>query len=112
MIVKGYGGFHMTKTRAFFALMMIWFYSTFMSVMPFFGWGSYIVEGLMVFCGCDYYRHGWFKHPYMIFFMNGFCFNFMIPFFMMAYFYWKVKSLETFFLLVCAEFLRSFVNVL
>jgi len=87
VIVKGFNGVKITPGKAFILLLLIWTYSVVISMMPFFGWGGYMAEGLLVTCGYDYLSQEWNRKSYMIF---AFAFNFLCPITMICFFYSKI----------------------
>ena len=54
VIVKGFSGQKITPGLAFIILIVVWGYAVGCSIPPFFGWGSYSPEGLLVTCSYDY----------------------------------------------------------
>ena len=54
VIVKGFSGKRITPGMAVVILLTVWAYSTVVSVPPFWGWGGYTPEGLLITCGYDY----------------------------------------------------------
>ena len=54
VIVKGFSGTKITSGMAFIILIVCWGYSVGCCIPPFFGWGSYAPEGLLVTCSYDY----------------------------------------------------------
>ena len=54
VIVKGFSGKRITPGMAVVILIIVWSYSTVVSVPPFWGWGGYTAEGLLITCGYDY----------------------------------------------------------
>merc|ERR1711973_458920 len=87
VIVKGFSGTKITGGKAFILLSLIWGYSIVVSMMPFFGWGGYMAEGLLVTCGYDYLSQDMNKKSYMMF---AFGFNYMFPLIMISFFYTKI----------------------
>merc|ERR1711872_133212 len=83
----GFNGVKITGGKAFVLLALIWGYSIVVSMMPFFGWGGYMAEGLLVTCGYDYLSQDMNKKSYMMF---AFCFNYMTPIIMISFFYTKI----------------------
>ena len=54
VIVKGLSGKRITPGIAIVILIIVWSYSTVVSIPPFLGWGDYTAEGLLITCGYDY----------------------------------------------------------
>ena len=54
VIVKGLAGKKITPGMAFVVLCVIWAYSILVCATPFFGWGGYMAEGLLITCSYDY----------------------------------------------------------
>ena len=87
VIVKGFSGVKINAPKALLILICIWGYSTCVSMMPFFGWGGYMAEGLLVTCGYDYLSQEWNRRSYMMF---AFSFNYMLPLALIGFFYTKI----------------------
>jgi len=87
VIVKGFNGVKITPAKALGLLTLLWGYSVGISIVPFFGWGGYMAEGLLITCGYDYLSQDWNKKSFMIF---GLCFNFLVPLSMIFFFYTKI----------------------
>merc|ERR1711872_337275 len=87
VIVKGFNGVKITGGKAFVLLTLIWGYSIVVSMMPFFGWGGYMAEGLLVTCGYDYLSQDMNRKSYMMF---AFGFNYLAPITMICFFYSKI----------------------
>lgn len=87
VIVKGIGGTKISSGKALIALIFIWGYSTLISATPFFGWGGYMAEGLLVTCSYDYLSQEWNKKSFVLF---AFFFNYLFPLSMILFFYTKI----------------------
>jgi len=87
VIVKGFNGVKITSGKAFVLLCMIWGYSTVVSMGPFFGWGAYMAEGLLVTCGYDYLSQDMNRKSFLMF---AFLFNYMTPLIFITFFYTKI----------------------
>jgi len=87
VIVKGIGGAKITPGKAFIALVFIWGYASLVSATPFFGWGGYGTEGLLMTCSYDYLKPDWNHKSFVLF---AFIFNYMIPLSMIIFFYSKI----------------------
>jgi len=87
VIVKGFSGVKITAGKAFIFLTLIWGYASVISIMPFLGWGGYMVEGLLITCGYDYLTDEWNKKSYMYF---AFAFNYIMPLLFISYFYTQI----------------------
>lgn len=87
VIVKGFSGVKITAGKAFIMLVLIWGYSTVVSMMPFFGWGGYMTDGLLITCGYDFLSQEMNKKSYMWF---AFLFNYITPLTMISCFYVKI----------------------
>merc|ERR1719268_387180 len=72
---------------AFIILISIWGYSTAASVPPFFGWGKYSPEGLLVTCSYDYLTQEWNTKSFMEY---AFIFNYTCPVIMIITFYTQI----------------------
>merc|ERR1711973_785221 len=57
------------------------------SMMPFFGWGGYMAEGLLVTCGYDYLSQDMNRKSYTMF---AFGFNYLAPLIMISFFSTKI----------------------
>jgi len=87
VIVKGFSGKKITSGMAFIILIAIWGYSTAASVPPFFGWGKYSPEGLLVTCSYDYLTQEWNTKSFMAY---AFIFNYTCPVIMIITFYTQI----------------------
>ena len=54
IIVRGFNGTKLNMGSATIIVLCVWIYSFSVSLMPFFGWGHYALEGLYTTCGYDY----------------------------------------------------------
>ena len=57
------------------------------SVPPFFGWGAYAPEGLLVTCGYDCLTREWNEMTFMYY---AFAFNFTVPMICVIFFYVQI----------------------
>lgn len=87
VIVKGFSGVKITAGKAFLILVLIWGYSIFISTMPFWGWGGYAADGLLITCGYDFLSQDWNRQSYILF---AFCFNYLMPLCGIVFFYYKI----------------------
>merc|ERR1712002_712085 len=75
VIVKAFDGGHMTSGKAFFIILLCWAYSCGVSIPPFFGWNSYIPEGILTSCSFDYISQDWGTKSFGLFlFCMCYCF--------------------------------------
>ena len=54
VIVKGLTGKRISPGMATIILIVLWVYATVTTACPFWGWGGYTPEGLLITCGYDY----------------------------------------------------------
>jgi len=54
VIVRGMNGPRMTNGKSVIIILFCWFYASFWSLMPFFGYSRYIPEGILDSCSFDY----------------------------------------------------------
>jgi len=87
VIVKGFSGVKITSGKAFVILLAIWAYSTLVCVPPFFGWGGYAAEGLLITCSYDYLAEDFNRKSFMAYAFIG---NYCIPMMFMAAFYVQI----------------------
>ncbi|XP_047470333.1 compound eye opsin BCRH1-like [Penaeus chinensis] len=59
VIVKAFDGGHIGSGKAFLMILLCWGYSIAVSIWPFFGWNSYIPEGILTSCSFDYISQDW-----------------------------------------------------
>ncbi|XP_071540380.1 compound eye opsin BCRH2-like [Panulirus ornatus] len=59
VIVKAFDGGHISSLKAFFIILLCWAYATAVSIWPFFGWNSFIPEGILTSCSIDYISQDW-----------------------------------------------------
>ena len=52
--MQGFSGKKITPGMAFGILLVTWAYSILISSTPFFGWGDYMAEGLLITCTYDF----------------------------------------------------------
>ena len=105
VIVKGLLGKKISPSMAFLTIVGCWSYATACHIPPFFGWGGYGVEGLLVTCSFDYISQvlawhikealesfpisqDWNKKSYMIYAM---VFNYCVPMILITFFYVQVS---------------------
>ncbi|ROT69741.1 opsin [Penaeus vannamei] len=75
VIVKAFDGGHISSGKAFVIIVLCWAYSVAVSIWPFFGWNSYIPEGILTSCSFDYLSHDWNVRSFGIFlFVMCYCF--------------------------------------
>jgi len=87
VIVKGFSGVKITKGKAAFFLLILWVYTIGVCVPPFFGWGAYAAEGLLVTCGYDYLKDDWNRKSFMLYAFLG---NYLLPLLIIIYFYGQI----------------------
>lgn len=87
VIVKGFSGTKITPGMAFIILILVWGYATGCSIPPFFGWGAYSTEGLLVTCSYDYLTQDWNEKSFMVY---AFVFNYSLPVTMIVLFYVQI----------------------
>merc|ERR1719419_1099666 len=87
VIVKGLLGKKISPNMAFLTIVGCWSYATACHIPPFFGWGGYGVEGLLVTCSFDYISQDWNKKSYMIYAM---VFNYCVPMILITFFYVQI----------------------
>ena len=54
LINQGLAGKRITPSMAVIGIILIWTYSIGITIGPFFGWGDYMVEGLLISCTYDF----------------------------------------------------------
>lgn len=87
VIVKGFSGTKITGGKAAGILFAIWTYSILGCCPPFFGWGGYSLEGLLVTCSYDYLTEDWNHKSYILYaFIN----NYALPMLIVIYFYSQI----------------------
>ena len=90
IIVKGLSGTRITSCMASYLLLLIWTYSILICIGPFFGWGNYKAEGLVITCSYDFLSTGVNERTFVLF---AFLFNYFIPMlFICVYYYYIVKA--------------------
>eukprot|EP00090_Calanus_glacialis_P025627 TRINITY_DN4013_c0_g1_i1.p1 TRINITY_DN4013_c0_g1~~TRINITY_DN4013_c0_g1_i1.p1 ORF type:complete len:376 (-),score=62.87 TRINITY_DN4013_c0_g1_i1:194-1321(-) len=87
VIVKGFSGTKITSGMAFIILIVCWGYSVGCCIPPFFGWGSYAPEGLLVTCSYDYLTQDWNRKSFMAY---AFIFNYSFPVILIIIFYSQI----------------------
>jgi len=87
VIVKGFSGQKITPGLAFIILIVVWGYAVGCSIPPFFGWGSYSPEGLLVTCSYDYLTQDWNRKSFMAY---AFIFNYTCPVISIIVFYSQI----------------------
>merc|ERR1711973_778441 len=70
-------------------IMVIWVYSSFSSVGPFFGWGHYGLEGLLITCSYDYIKKDWNNKSYILYILVS---HFFIPMLFVIFFYTQIAK--------------------
>jgi len=84
VIVKGFSGTKITAGKAAIVLLFIWVYVVAISIPPFFGWGGYASEGVLVTCTYDYLKDDWNHKSFMLW---AFTVNYCFPLCIIIYFY-------------------------
>ena len=87
VICFGLEGKRMTPLKSFLVISFCWIYSTLTCIPPFFGWGSYKLEGLFQTCSYDYLSDDWSEKSFVLF---AFVFSYVIPLSFNLYFYEKI----------------------
>lgn len=87
VIVRGFSGRKISPGIAFFILLLLWGYSVACHIPPFFGWGGYTVEGLLITCSFDYLSQDWNKKSFMVY---AIIFNYTIPVLSIIIFYIQI----------------------
>jgi len=87
VIVKGFSGVKITPGKAFLILLVLWTYSVGVSIPPFFGWGGYSSEGLLLTCSYDYIKRDWNHRSFMY---HAIFFNYLFPLCIIAGFYCQI----------------------
>ncbi|XP_042222540.1 compound eye opsin BCRH2-like isoform X1 [Homarus americanus] len=67
VIVKAFDGGHISSGKAFFIILLCWGYSIAIAIWPFFGWNSYIPEGILTSCSFDYISQDWGTKSFALF---------------------------------------------
>lgn len=89
VIVKGFTGVKINAPKAIIILLVCWGYSTAVSIPPFFGWGGYSLEGLLITCSYDYLSQDWNHKSFMLF---AFIFNYCCPMSAIIFFYAQITK--------------------
>jgi len=89
VIVKAFDGGHITSTKAFIIIVLCWGYATAVSIWPFFGWNSYIPEGILTSCSFDYISQDWGTKSFGLFL---FIFCYCIPITIIIFVYSQIVS--------------------
>jgi len=89
VIVKGFSGVKITPGKAFLLLVTLWLYCAACSVPPFFGWGGYSAEGLLLTCSYDYLKQDWNHKSFMLY---AFIFNYIFPLILIGAFYFQITK--------------------
>lgn len=76
VIVKGLSGKRITPSMAVMGILLIWTYAIGITIGPFFGWGDYMVEGLLISCTYDFLTPGTSQRTFILF---AYIFNYFIP---------------------------------
>jgi len=87
VIVRGFSGKKITPGLAFIIVIACWVYSVLCSIPPFFGWGGYTPEGLLVTCGYDYLSQDWNSRSFLGY---AIVFNYTVPLFLILCFYVQI----------------------
>ena len=108
VIVKGFNGVKITPGIAAVILILIYIYSVFSCIGPFFGWGGYALgkitfdcfyniacnhnllpEGVLLTCSYDYLTEGW-NHKSFV--LVAFIFNYCIPMITVIFLYSQIVA--------------------
>nr|APY20681.1 long wavelength sensitive opsin 1 [Xenos vesparum] len=87
VIVKGISAKPFTKKKALLWIFLVWLFSLFWTLLPFFGWGRYGPEGNMTACGTDYLRSELLHRSYIFFYG---LFVYFMPLFVIIYSYYFI----------------------
>ncbi|XP_045595320.1 compound eye opsin BCRH2 [Procambarus clarkii] len=87
VIVRAFKGNHMSSLKAFIIILLCWTYAIVVSIWPFFGWGAYIPEGILISCSFDYLTQDWSTKSFGLFlFVMCYC----IPLTVITYVYFQI----------------------
>jgi len=89
VIVKGFAGVKITPGKAFIMILTTWVYCVGVCTPPFFGWGAYAAEGLLVTCGYDYLKQDWNRKSFMLYAFIG---NYLLPLLCIIGFYSQITK--------------------
>ena len=87
VICFGLEGKRMTSTRSLMIILFCWTYSTLTCIPPFFGWGSYKLEGLFQTCSYEYLSDDYTEKSFVLF---AFVFSYVVPLSFVLFFYKKI----------------------
>eukprot|EP00095_Tigriopus_kingsejongensis_P007511 maker-scaffold103_size370364-snap-gene-0.19 protein:Tk07511 transcript:maker-scaffold103_size370364-snap-gene-0.19-mRNA-1 annotation:"opsin" len=87
VIVKGMAGTRITGCKAFSVLLFIWVYVILGALPPFFGWGGFALDGLLITCSYDYYTYDWNKLSYCLF---AFVTHYFLPLLLVMFYYGSI----------------------
>ena len=87
VICFGLDGKRTTPLKSGLMISFCWIYSILACIPPFFGWGSYKLEGLFMTCSYEYLSDDWNAKSFLLF---AFMFNYVIPMGFVLFFYEKI----------------------
>jgi len=87
VIVKGISGKPLSSGGAFLRILIVWTFSLFWTLPPFFGWNRYVPEGNLTACGTDYLTQDFLSQSYLYLF-SVFCW--LVPLIWIVYAYYNI----------------------
>merc|ERR1712038_732482 len=84
VIVKGLSGKEITPGMAFLGILLIWTYAIGITTCPFWGWGDYMAEGLLITCTYNFLDPGVNARTFILF---AYIFNYFTPLVLISIYY-------------------------
>lgn len=89
VIVKGLKATKISKGMALGMIIVVWVYAICASMPPFFGWGHYGLEGLLITCSYDYIKKDWTNKSFILYVIIT---HFYIPMGFVIFFYTQIAK--------------------
>jgi len=89
VIVGGLTAERISRKKAVLMVLALWMYATLSAMGPFFGWGHYGLEGLLITCSYDYVKKDFINQSFILYTLIT---HFSIPMCFVIYFYAKITK--------------------
>ncbi|XP_023347456.1 compound eye opsin BCRH2 [Eurytemora carolleeae] len=89
IVTRGCTSSSLTFKSAIKKNLLCWAYAIFVSIPPFFGWGNYAAEGLLLTCSYDYIKNDMNSRSFVVY---GFCTSYFAPLCFVFYFYSQILT--------------------
>lgn len=89
VIVLSFNAAPLTVGKSLFIMIVIWAYTMAFTILPFFGIGAYVPEGILDSCSFDYFDTGVINTAYIWFCIIGF---YVFPILLICFFYYHIVN--------------------